>query len=237
MKVFDYNIIDSTFTEAGCMAPQLGEGQYLFLAVGQSLGRGQGDHSFLSPAGNGIYATLLVKDCNISPGHARLLTPLSAVCATEVLGKVTGFGDRLSVKWVNDLLIDGYKYGGILSGARTEKGRITSFRIGFGINTGNADISGMIGQKVSSLNLRDGTDIRSIAIDIAELIVSESLNADADRIFHKYEKICRMEGKKVILPDGSICRCESIDSDFSLLVRDENGSAHRISGTTGLIFV
>ena len=237
MKVFDYNIIDSTFAEAGCKTPQLGEGQYLFLAVGQSLGRGQGDHSFLSPAGNGIYATLLVKGCDISPGHARLLTPLSAVCATEVLRKVTGFGDRLSVKWVNDLLIDGYKYGGILSSAVTENGRITSFRIGFGINTGNADISGMIGQKAASLNLTDGTDIRAIAIEIAELIVSEAIHPDADSIFRSYAKICHMEGKKVILPDGSICRCESIDPDFFLLVRDENGSVHRISGTTGLIFV
>ena len=237
MKIFEYETIDSTFVESGRMAPGLDEGQYLFLAECQTAGRGQGDHRFESPDGNGIYATLLLKYPKIHKSRLRLLTPMSAVCITGQIKKHTGFGSRLTVRYVNDLMLDGKKYGGILSGTCVDGDMVNYIRIGFGINTGNCDVSGKVGIPTESIHIEDGNVRRKLALDCAESITEATLWWDEEKIFIEYSEICRMENVGIILPDGRICRCGKIDPDFSLNVIASDGSVLKLNGTSGLRFI
>ena len=142
MKIIRFDSIDSTFAEAGRVAPGLGGGEYLFLAEGQTAGRGRGGNSFSSPRGNGIYATLLIiRDFGRSDtAYSFYLTSLAAVCVTRAVAAVTGFDRELSVKPVNDLFFRGKKYGGILCASDVTEGSTDSVRIGFGVNLGDAPL-------------------------------------------------------------------------------------------------
>ena len=142
MKIIRFDSIDSTFSEAGRAAPGLGGGEYLFLADGQTAGRGRGGNSFASPRGNGIYATLLIiRDFGRSDtAYSFYLTSLAAVCVTQAVAAVTGFDRELSVKPVNDLYFRGKKYGGILCASDVTEGSTCRVRIGFGVNLGDAPL-------------------------------------------------------------------------------------------------
>ncbi len=228
MKIFKYESIDSTFSESGRMMPTLDKGEYLFLAREQSAGRGQGTHSFCSPRGNGIYATLLVKRIFDLKTHSSLvyrLTPLSAVCATEILSE---YRDALSIKWINDLLYKGKKYGGILSATSIEKDEITSFRIGFGINLGGADLPQELCGNAISLGI--DCDYDSIAKDIAERIVCSLY----DDFLPKYRSLCTTVGRKILLDSGEIVLAREICNDFSLRTETKTGDIINLKNTSGI---
>ena len=229
MKIFKYENIDSTFLESGRMSPTLDNGEYLFLAKEQSAGRGQGDHSFLSPRKNGIYATLLVKrdfDLKTHPMIVKRLTPLAAVCATEVLSEYRG---DLRIKWINDLMYCDKKYGGILSATSIEKDKITSFRIGFGINLGDAQLPGEICQTATTLNV-SGLDYDIIAQKIAKHI----LRSLGDDFIEKYRSLSTTIGKKVILANEEIAVAREICNDFTLNVETQTGEIINLKNTFGI---
>lgn len=237
MIVFEYGTIDSTFVESGRMAPGLDEGQYLFLAECQTAGRGQGDHRFESPEGNGIYATVLLKLPKIPTARLRVLTPMTAVCITGQIKKYTGLESRLTVRYVNDLMLDGKKYGGILSGACVDGDKISYVRIGFGINTGNFDVSVKIGVPTESIHIEDRNICRKLALDCAESIAEATVSWDEEKIFNEYSAICRMENAGIILQDGRMCRGGEIDPDFSLNVISPDGTVLKLNGTSGIRFI
>lgn len=237
MKLFEYETIDSTFVRSGRMAPGLDKGQYLFLAECQTEGRGQEDHRFESPDGNGIYGTLLVRYPDISAERLRLLTPMAAVCITDRVKEFTDFGDLLSVRFVNDLMLDGKKYGGILSGACVDGKKVSYVRIGFGINTGNDDISRMIGKPAESLHIGNKEKRHELALSCAESMSEAISSWDEEKIFSDYSSICRMRGVKLVLPDGRLCRAEDLNPDFSLNVKADDGTLLTLNSTTGIIFI
>ena len=71
----------------------------------QTLGRGQGNHSFFSPPG-GLYATLIC----LWP-HLPTIPPLALITALSIAETLS---DHCCLKWVNDIFLDQKKLGGIL---------------------------------------------------------------------------------------------------------------------------
>ena len=181
MEIIRADTIDSTFVEAGRRLNEVDEGEYLFLAREQTAGRGRGTHSFLSMRDNGIYATLLLKGggvSSLSPHLSSKLTPFCAVCVTESVKRICGdFDGRLGIKWINDLLLDGRKYGGILTAVTVCNGILTSIRFGIGINTGYAEMPEELRQRVTTLGL-DPEDTERLTIDIADTICNKINNIE-----------------------------------------------------------
>lgn len=171
MKIIKYRIIDSTYAEAGRLSDgRLPAGEYLLLADGQTAGRGRGDHTFHSPPGNGIYATLLIiPSAPVDASLTEKITEAAAVCLTEAVDAATGYGERLSVKPINDLMFDGLKYGGILCGAKvseTDGRKLLAVKIGYGIDLGQAELP------PGAVSLNWTGDAGALAADGAERIVS-----------------------------------------------------------------
>ena len=97
----------------------------------QTAGRGRRGRAWSSPRGN-LYASVLLRD----PASAEATASLALVCAVavhEAVARVAGVAERLSLKWPNDLLLDGGKLAGLLIEARTD-GRGTALACGFGVN-------------------------------------------------------------------------------------------------------
>jgi biotin-[acetyl-CoA-carboxylase] ligase BirA-like protein len=65
---------------------------------------------------------------------ATCFTVLAAVSALDAIDRVPGLSAAGGVKWVNDLLIDGAKVGGVLAYTQSESELITNAVLGIGLN-------------------------------------------------------------------------------------------------------
>ncbi len=76
--------------------------------------------------------------CDLEAATCGLaLTMLPAVAVVDALGALSeGFGQLpvVGVKWVNDVLIQGRKVGGVLTSARSVNGQVQSVVLGIGLN-------------------------------------------------------------------------------------------------------
>ncbi len=78
------------------------------LAINQTQGRGQRGRTWISPAGN-LYGSLFWP--NLPPKWQTLIPLITGLCCAKVLESK---GLSPSLKWPNDILINGRKVGGIL---------------------------------------------------------------------------------------------------------------------------
>lgn len=86
----------------------------LVLANVQSAGRGRLGRNFYSPAGSGIYASLILRP-NLEATQALRITSCAAVAVARAIETVTALSPQ--IKWVNDVYINGRKVCGILTEA------------------------------------------------------------------------------------------------------------------------
>ncbi|MCL4494334.1 MAG: biotin--[acetyl-CoA-carboxylase] ligase [Firmicutes bacterium] len=98
------------------------------LAFEQTQGRGRSGRNWLSPRGQGLYASVVLYPPRIQ--HGGILSLLAAVALTDAIREVTGLSAGL--KWPNDGILDGKKYSGILVEAGTTP--ILWAIVGMGIN-------------------------------------------------------------------------------------------------------
>jgi biotin-(acetyl-CoA carboxylase) ligase len=101
-------------------------------------GSGTGFHGsagrrWLAHAGNLHLCVLLSPGVPISLPLA-LLTPLAVNAMADALEGLPGLAGRVQVKWVNDLLVDGRKVGGVLASTSTRGDRIEGLLFGIGVN-------------------------------------------------------------------------------------------------------
>jgi biotin-(acetyl-CoA carboxylase) ligase len=83
----------------------------IVVAEEQGAGRGRRGRSWWSPAGGGVWSTVLLRG-PIAGASAHLLTLAGAVSVCEAAREL-GIG-RAEVKWPNDLIARGRKFGGLL---------------------------------------------------------------------------------------------------------------------------
>ena len=109
-------------------------GELWITAAEQLAGRGRHGRQWASPPGN-LYASLLLIDPCEMPS-APQLGFVAGLALHEAVEAVTGIGaPRLSLKWPNDLLLDGAKVSGLLlEGHRLHPNGPLAIVIGFGVN-------------------------------------------------------------------------------------------------------
>lgn len=103
------------------------------VAAAQTAGRGRSGKSFLSPAGTGLYMSILLRP-QLAMGDALLITTAAAVAVAHAVERVAAV--KAQIKWVNDVYVDGKKVCGILTeGALDlENGGLRYAILGIGIN-------------------------------------------------------------------------------------------------------
>lgn len=100
--------------------------KYVFVANKQNEGKGRSGKTFFSPE-NGIYMTAVLPNVNLfEPGKT---TTFAAVCVCRAIEALTD--KKPSIKWVNDIYLNGRKICGILCEAVPEKNAAI---VGIGLN-------------------------------------------------------------------------------------------------------
>ena len=107
-----------------------GTGRAAFVAARQTGGRGRMGRRFSSPEG-GVYLSVLLPLCSLSPDETVRLTTAACVAVRSAIRDVCGI--ETGIKWVNDLYYNGRKVCGILCEGVT-RGEKMYCVVGVGIN-------------------------------------------------------------------------------------------------------
>lgn len=118
-------------SEAARRAPHVA-GPAWFLALEQTGARGRRGRPWQMPAGN-FAATLLFRPKVSLPG-AALYSFVAALALEEALAQVAGPHVALSIKWPNDVLLNGGKIAGILLESMGTGGAPSHLAVGIGVN-------------------------------------------------------------------------------------------------------
>ncbi|MBQ7154452.1 MAG: biotin--[Synergistaceae bacterium] len=135
--------VDSTNNYAKRLALTGAEHGTLVVADRQTAGRGRYGHTFESPAGTGLYMSLILKP-KVDAERFQMITIADAVAVCLGVEHLYPEAQReLGIKWVNDIFFRGRKIAGILTEAVTgfESGEIESVVTGIGINVSTKNFS------------------------------------------------------------------------------------------------
>ena len=133
--------IDSTNAEAARLAPGL-TGPCWIMARHQTAARGRRGRPWANPEGH-FSATLVLRPAE-PPAEAALRSFVAALALRDALAALTGREAALSLKWPNDVLLNGGKVAGILLESAGQGPTMTHLAIGIGVNLLTVpDTSGM----------------------------------------------------------------------------------------------
>lgn len=221
----------STNDEASRLARAGAQRGTIVIAERQTAGRGREGRVWASPPG-GLYMSVILR-----PSLPLVaVPPMTLAIGVGVCAAVRAFGAHASLKWPNDLLVDGRKLAGVLVEAQSQGNRLESVVAGIGINL-DGELPGELGERGITLAEAAGAPIDRDAF-------IESLLAHVEKWVERYVGV----GLAAIVPawtermvHGLIARATpmhddapivgvvaGLDSDGSLLLRTDDGTIHRV---------
>ena len=192
-----FESISSTNTVAKQMALYACSQYTTLVANSQTAGRGRVGKTFYSPANSGIYLSTVIS-AKKHTADIAFITILSAVAVCKAIEELTSLTP--TIKWVNDIFIDGKKSCGILTEAviNPTNGTIENLVIGIGINfsTTSEDFPDELKHIATSLN-QVGISRNQLIATILNNLFYEIENFDSDRIIKEYRSRMFLIGKNV----------------------------------------
>ena len=192
------------------------------VASHQTAGRGRLGRTFQSPAGLGLYLSVLYRP-QVSPDDLPAMTALGAVAAAKALENCIGTAPQ--IKWPNDLVMGGKKIGGILTeSALNADGTVAHVIMGIGINLHHtaADFAGEVRDMAASLEML-GYPVELPELEI-ELLCQLLPLPDSERSIEYYKKHCLTIGQDIIIMSThETAVALGVDPQYGLVVRRENG--------------
>jgi biotin-(acetyl-CoA carboxylase) ligase len=98
---------------------------------------GQRGRPWLAAPGN-LHLCAAFPEPGLAAREARSLPMLPAVALVEAVRAMTGETLRPRIKWVNDVLLDGRKIGGVLTASQIQGDRVCALLVGVGLNVAGA---------------------------------------------------------------------------------------------------
>ena len=157
-QVVYFEETDSTNTQAKRLAEEGAESGTLVVADMQTAGKGRRGRSWQQSSGTMISMTFILKP-EFPPDEASMLTLVAAHSVAKAIEEETGL--TASIKWPNDIIINGKKIVGILTemSLSVEQDCIHYVVVGIGINVNLTEIPEEIRETATSLSLETGRSI------------------------------------------------------------------------------
>jgi len=234
---------DSTNDRLKAMARQGAPHGTVLIADRQSGGHGRMGRTFHSPAGVGIYFSILLRP-QCTPTELMHLTCATAVAMCEAVEKAAGF--RPGIKWTNDLVYGKRKLGGILTElGLSPNGTVDYAIIGIGINCRQqeADFAEDIRKIAGSLSMVTGSDIDRAKVAAAMMDALHQMDnrllSEKAAILEAYRKDCITLGREISLlrlgEEVRHGRAIDMDDEGALIVEFSDG--HRECVNSGEVSV
>ncbi len=123
--------VDSTNAEAARIASEISGPEWI-LALKQTAARGRRGRAWANPEGN--FAATLVMRPQESADRMALRSFVAALALYDAFVAATGRPQGFSLKWPNDVLLNGGKLAGILLESASSGRGLSHFAIGIGVN-------------------------------------------------------------------------------------------------------
>lgn len=204
------------------------------LAEQQKAGRGRRGKTFYSPAGAGLYLSVILKPKG-SLRENLILTAQAAVAVYKAVAKVTGI--PLDIKWVNDLYYRQKKVCGILTEAVTdfESGDITWAIVGIGLNLYEdekgfpEEIAEIAGALYKNREEAAGIDGNQLAAEIVNALLEET---EELKLPAEYVERNIVPGHRIRILEGGTAReakALEICPDGRLKIQENDGQERILS--------
>ena len=224
--IYLYDTLESSNRTAKLLALDGAPHGTLVLTAHQSAGRGRLGRRFESPAGKGVYCSVLLRP-EMPAANAQTATISAAVAVCRAVKKLCGL--ELAVKWVNDLYYQGRKVCGILTEAGTdlESGQLEWLVVGIGLNLTStaADWPEELVRKAGSLYPGGPAPVSRAAL--AGAIARELLAlCPAFDCLDEYRARCFVPGHWVTVcaeTETYAAKALAIDEEGRLVIQRENG--------------
>lgn len=196
----------------------------------QTQGRGRFNRVWESDNPENLYFSLVLKPCSSLNNNLPLanLTQYMSLVLSEVLDT---YGVNSSIKWPNDVLVDGKKIAGILAETSIKKGVLQGLVIGVGVNLNSTlqDIE-KITQSATSLNLEIAkkTDKEVFLRQVTEKFFDNYdrfLSEGFTLIKSDYTQKCSFIGSQILIKEPDLeyaAFAESINDDGTLKIKVKN---------------
>lgn len=230
-----YRETDSTNVRARMLAHEGAPEGTLVVAETQTQGRGRRGRTWFSPPACGIYMSIILRPL-VQPHEAPQLTLLTAVAMVETL---LGFVDLpFTIKWPNDILIQGKKISGILTEMAMEMDRVDYVVVGLGLNVNTSEeaMAEEIHEIATSLKILTGKTFSRLEILQHFLKKLEDYYAlfqgrQFEVIRNRWKELSGIIGRRVKIEnldhayEGEVV---DIDQDGFLVLRLPTGALQRI---------
>ena len=234
-KVVSFDETDSTNVQVKKLAEQGAVEGTVVIANRQSAGRGRLGRRWESPSGVNLYCSILLKP-QIPVQQAPQLTFLSAVAVAETLKHVCQLS--ATVKWPNDVLIDGAKIAGLLNemNAETEQIHFVILGVGINLNMTAEQFPQELKYPATSVFLETGrrVDRRVFLREFLqrlELYYLELQHEGFAPIRSRWESLCTIMNRPVSVDQGTgglQGTVVGLDLDGALRLQCDNGQIERI---------
>lgn len=236
-RVVWLDLIDSTNVECRRRAEEGAPHGLVIVAREQTAGRGRRGRSFQSSRDLGLYLSMLLRPREQS-GELSDLTAWVAVAVCQAIE--TCCGRQVGIKWINDIILEGKKLGGILTeaGLKPGTGEIDHLVVGVGINLRHTreDFQPELRDMATSLTLELGEEIPAerVALELIRELdrLWQAFPAGKGDYLEAYRQRCITTGKQVQLITPA-SREEAfaleIDDSFRLVARLPHGELRTVS--------
>ena len=235
-NILVYPEVDSTNNVAKELALKGVPHGTVVIAERQTAGRGRMGRSFDSPAGTGIYLTIIMRP-ETDMEKALLITTAAAVGVCRAIRRITGA--EAVIKWVNDVYIGEKKVCGILTEAVTdfESGALESVVTGIGINFKTP--SQAFSEEARARGVCSIYDTQTppvtrnqLAAAIVEEVLSICGNLDDKSFLSEYREWSIVIGREIVYIRGNErkkARVLDIGEDGGLIVLTADGEQKTLS--------
>ena len=201
-----------------------------WVAETQSKGRGRQGRTWISPRGeNLLFSVLLRVTC--PPPRVPPIALVAGLAVRDAIAALVPAGDAVKVKWPNDVLVNGKKIAGILVESQISGSKVQSVVVGIGINVHTREFPPEL--NATSVALEGGRDVDRGAL-LADVLAR--LDHDVEHVVHRglglvHDRLTRHDalvGREVTV-DALSGIASGIDPDGRLLLRDAAGILHHVS--------
>jgi BirA family transcriptional regulator, biotin operon repressor / biotin---[acetyl-CoA-carboxylase] ligase len=229
--------LDSTNTYALQLARQDTAEGTIVIADSQQKGKGRLGRTWVSPPHVNIYLSVILRPA-VSIAAAPQINLLAGVAVADTIAQDCGLTP--TIKWPNDVLVDGKKVCGILAEMQTTAEALRAVVLGIGVNL-NAPLEAFppeLRDKASSLLLAGGQAIERAAFTASLLAHLEKVYvlwleqgfAAVRAVWENYAAGLHGQRIAVAAPEGTMTGVVlGLDDDGALLLQREPGAPpHRV---------
>ncbi|QUH28842.1 biotin--[acetyl-CoA-carboxylase] ligase [Vallitalea guaymasensis] len=199
-KIINFDKLDSTNQQAKKLALEGASNGTVVIAEEQTAGKGRRGKMWVSPPGTGIWMSAILRP-SVMPENASMLTLVAGLAVCKAVREITNL--EASIKWPNDIVVNGKKICGLLTEMNSEIDFINFVVVGIGINVNIEKFPPELDNIATSLMIEGNQSYQRKKLVKRTLEIFEDYykkylaTEDLTKIIEEYNEHCINIGRKV----------------------------------------